>query len=718
MKARKKSQRGQSSETVSPARPDRRHLLAAVALCVITLLAFSNSFSAGFPLDNKGLILQDARVHEASRQNIDLIFQRSYWWPRGNSGLYRPVTTLSYLFNYAILGEGDHPAGYHWVNFLLHLGNVLLVYTLAIKLIGDFWPSALLAALWAVHPVHTESVTNIVGRPDLLAGAALLGGCLLYLKSADAGGLARIAWLAGLMAATAAGVFSKENAVMIVAVIVLYELTWWRERRLALILGCVAVLVPLEALLYQRSFVFAGEPPADFPFTDNPLVAAGFWPAKLTALKVMARYLGLTLWPLKLSADYSYHEIPLVRGSVQDWAALLLVAAAVAGVGFLYRRSRPAFFWSCFAFLTFLPTANLLFPIGTIAAERFLYVPSIGLLACLVLAAYAAGRHFRAPRLAPVALGILICGFTARTWARNSDWQSELSLGRSAVQASPRSFKTHQILAEALYAADDSHSNVDAVIEEGEKALAILDSLPDSQNMAEIYRLAGECYLIKGDRMQQQSPREVRVRSPQSAEAFRKALGILQRGAGIQQAARERELDRLRSEGKPQRLLGSSPNDDIYRLLSAVYVRLGDGDKAFEAALEGRKHSPLSPPIYSQLGQVLMAAGQPEDAATALMEGLLVTSDMALRQQLMELYRTASGETGCAITTGPNGPAINPACAMVHRNLCEASLDAIRIRLETGRPDIAADLKKSFLNDYGCPAGPLNQALPDTPGSR
>src|ERR1022692_2812972 len=324
MKARKKGQRGQSSETVSPARPDRSHLLAAVALCVITLLAFSNSFSAGFPLDNKGLILQDARVHEASRQNIDLIFQRSYWWPRGNSGLYRPVTTLSYLFNYAILGEGDHPAGYHWVNFLLHLGNVLLVYALAIKLIGDFWPSALLAALWAVHPVHTESVTNIVGRPDLLAGAALLGGCLLYLKSADAGGLARIAWLAGLMAATAAGVFSKGSDAMIVAVIVLYEFTWWRERRLALILGCVAVLVPLEALLYQRSFVFAGEPPADFPFTDNPLVAAGFWPAKLTALKVMARYLGLTLWPLKLSADYSYHEIPLVRGSVQDWAALLL----------------------------------------------------------------------------------------------------------------------------------------------------------------------------------------------------------------------------------------------------------------------------------------------------------------------------------------------------------------------------------------------------------
>jgi tetratricopeptide (TPR) repeat protein len=195
-------------------------------------------------------------------------------------------------------------------------------------------------------------------------------------------------------------------------------------------------------------------------------------------------------------------------------------------------------------------------------------------------------------------------------------------------------------------------------------------------------------------------------------------LGILQRGAAIQQAARERELNRIRSEGKSLQLLGSSPNDDIYRLLSAVYLRLGDGDKAFDAAIEGRKYEPMKPEIYSQLGQVLVAGGQPEDAATALMEGLLLTSDMGLRRQLMELYRSGTGENACAIAAGPNGPAINPKCALVHRNLCEASVDAIRIRLQTGRRDIAAELKKSFLNDYRCPADPLNQVLPDTPGSK
>jgi tetratricopeptide (TPR) repeat protein len=719
MKARKKPPSGQLGESVRPAiqakppAPANRHLLVVLALCAVTLLAFSNSFSAGFPLDNKGLILQDARIHESTSQNIDQILQHSYWWPRGNSGLYRPVTTLSYLFNYAVLGDGDRPAGYHWVNMLLHLGNVMLVYVLALKLIGDFWPSAMLAGLWAVHPVLTESVTNIVGRPDLLAGMALLSGALLYLKSAESGGVARIAWLAGLMAVTAAGVFSKESAAMIVGVILLYELTWWKNRRQALILGLVAVLAPLEALLYQRSFVFAAEPPSDFPFTDNPLVAAGFWQAKLTAIKVIGRYLGLTVWPIKLSADYSYNEIPLARGSMQDWLAWLVVGAAVVGILLLYRRNRTAFFWACFAFLAFLPTSNLLFPIGTIMAERFLYIPSIGLLACLVMAAYAAGRHFRIAWLAPAVLGVFLCGFTARTWARNADWQDEISLGRAAVEASPQSFKSHQILAEALYAADASHGNVDAVIDQAEKALAVLDSLPNSQNMAEIYRLAGECYRIKADRLGQQA-----AGSPESVTAYRRALSILERGAAIQQAARDRELARIRSEGKSQTLLGASPNDDIYRLLSAVHLRLGDGDKAFESAIEGRKYLPLNPAIYSQLAQVLAAGGQPEDAATALMEGMLLTSDMGLRQELMALYRAASGENACAITTGPNGPAINPKCPLVHRNLCEASVDAVRIRVQTGRKDLAAELKRSFLNDYGCPAEPLNQALPDASGSR
>jgi hypothetical protein len=212
-------------------KPLLKHAAVAAGLCVLALLAYSNSFGGGFVFDNSVLILHDQRVHEATSANVALILNHSYWWSVNDSGLYRPLTTLSYLFNYAILGNGDHPAGYHWINILLHALNVFLVYLLALRLLGKLWPAVFIAAVWAVHPVLTESVTNIIGRADLLAGLALLSGLLMYLRSTESTGWRRVAWLVGLMAVTTMGVFSKESAVAILGVILLYELTWWEGRK-------------------------------------------------------------------------------------------------------------------------------------------------------------------------------------------------------------------------------------------------------------------------------------------------------------------------------------------------------------------------------------------------------------------------------------------------------------------------------------------------------
>jgi hypothetical protein len=176
--------------------------------------------------------------------------------------------------------------------------------------------------------------------------------------------------------------------------------------------------------------------------------------------------------------------------------------------------------------------------------------------------------------------------------------------------------------------------------------------------------------------------------------AYRKALPILERGAAILEAG----PDQLHSA----RPFQPARNDDIYRLLSAVQMRLGDSGKAVDSALQARDHDPLNPAMYTQLGQALSAADLHERAAVALLTGMLVTSDMGLRQQVIRLYRSGLDPQGCAIVAGPNGPAINPACDLVHRDLCEAAPDAIRIQAETGHQAIAATLKNSFLNEYHC----------------
>src|ERR1035437_6024718 len=470
----------------------RRHLLVGLGLCLLTLAAYSNSFGAGFAMDNRGLILQDARVHAATAENLDLIFGHTYWWPYGESGLFRPFTTLSYLLNYAILGNGEHPAGYHWINFLLHAANVLLVYALGLRLAG--WrPAAWTAALWAVHPVLTESVTNMVGRADLLAGMAVLGGWLLYQKSAESSGWRRWAYLGALSATTAIGVFSKESAVTVLPVIVLYEAIWWKERRqaLGLVRGSIAMLIPIQAMLYQRAAVLWSSTATTFPFYDNPIVGAGWVTGRLTALKVIGKYVALLFWPARLSCDYSWAQIPLAGGSAADWLAWMALAAALAAGVRLWRGNRLALYLAGAAVLVFLPTSNLLFPIGTIMAERFLYLPAIAVAAGVVAAVGAAGKRVGDARLAPALLGLIVVACAARTWGRDLDWQGDLAVGEGGGEASPGSFKSHKLLAYALHEADPGRTNIDRVIEEAEKGLVPLSALPDSRSNADSYRRTG-----------------------------------------------------------------------------------------------------------------------------------------------------------------------------------------------------------------------------------
>src|SRR5207302_1911942 len=135
-------------------------------------------------------------------------------------------------------------------------------------------------------------------------------------------------------------------------------------------------------------------------------------------------------------------------------------------------------------------SSNLLFPIGTIMAERFLYLPAIA------FAAGVAALIARVPRFAPVVAAVVVIALAARTIARNPDWQSDVTLGRSAVQISPESYKSHKLLANALF---EAQAPIDQVLSEAEKGLAILAPLPPVRDNADTWRRAANWYLAKGD---------------------------------------------------------------------------------------------------------------------------------------------------------------------------------------------------------------------------
>jgi tetratricopeptide (TPR) repeat protein len=232
----------------------------------------------------------------------------------------------------------------------------------------------------------------------------------------------------------------------------LYDLTWrkraaWRGRALTY----AALLPPLAAFFCLR---------VRFPmlilarFGDNPLMSAGFWTARITAIKVIGKYLWLFVWPARLSADYSYNAVPLFGWQPADWddakaliALALCLGAAVLAVRW-YRTRKPLFFFLAFFFVALAPTSNLVVLIGSIMAERFVYLPSIGLAGCVVAAICWLGP--RVSRTAWIALGLLCLVCAGRTYARNFDWLDDLSLWTSAVEVCPESAKTHNNLGGAL----------------------------------------------------------------------------------------------------------------------------------------------------------------------------------------------------------------------------------------------------------------------------
>jgi tetratricopeptide (TPR) repeat protein len=425
----------------------------------MVLVAYSNSFQAAILFDNVGVLLQDPRIRVATTQNIGSILTEGYWHINPDSGLYRPLTTLSYLLNFAVFDDGTDPAGYHWINFLLHGVNVSLVYALGITIFAQPSLALALAAIWGLHPLLTESVTNIVGRADLLAAFGVLAGLLCYTKWASAAGRRKYWWLAAMVVAQAIGLFSKENAAVLPGILLLYDLTWsqratWRARGPAY----AALALPFAAFFYIRSQLHTH---MVVVFPENPLISAGFWTARLTAIKVIGKFLWLFLWPARLSPDYSYNAIPLFGWKLGNWEdakaliALIVCAGAIA-LAVRWRRTWKAmFFFIIFFFVALAPTANLVMIIGSIMAERFMYLPSVGLAGCMVAGIYACGlrlssRWPASPRVAWFAMGLACLAFALRTHARNYDWRDDLSLWTSAVEVCPESARPHMNLGDTL----------------------------------------------------------------------------------------------------------------------------------------------------------------------------------------------------------------------------------------------------------------------------
>lgn len=686
------------------ARPAAKHGLLLAAVIGVTLLAYVHSFHAPFLSDNAAVILGDTRIRAVTPENLQRILNFSYW-EIYNTGLYRPLTTLSFLLNYTVFGDGADPYGYHWLNFFLHAVNIVLVYALGLAIFKRIPAALLLSALWGLHPVLTESVTSIVGRSDLLAAFAVLAGLLCHRQALEATGVRKGAWLAAIGLAAAVGIFSKESAIVLLAVLAIYDVTFgraasWRSR----LPSYAAAAIPCLVYLYARSQALANATHMATPFCENPLLGAGFWTARVTAVKVIGRYFGLLVWPARLSWDYGYHEIPLFGWRLGNWEDLQAIAAlagcaAAATIAVRSWRSRkPLLFAVAFFFVTLSPTSNLVILIGAIMGERLLYLPSVGFAVAVVWAFDWLWKSVSESRpavryVAAAGLGFLLMGCAARTYARNGDWLDPQRFWLSAAAAAPGSYKTNMAAATGTPLA--TQEDVARSIRYADRALAILDGLPDSENSPGAYQDAGIFYRRLGDKF-----------APNAAAPswYRKSLTALLRSERIQLLWDAR----YRAENAGRRIPGlTSLPSDLYLELGRTYLRLSDTPHALAAFERGRKLE-STPALLKELASLYRAGGELHEAALALMESLAANSDQPeVASMLVDLYERIDPQ-GCAVSRQGGAPSPNPDCPLVHSDICAATRNLIGNYLRRGQQFEADSVRGLAEHELGCAPGLLN----------
>jgi tetratricopeptide (TPR) repeat protein len=465
--------------------------------------------------------------------------------------------------------------------------------------------------------------------------------------------------------------------------------------------------MPCLIYLYVRVQVIASTSRLEMPFFENPLLGAGFWTARMTAIKTIGRYFGLMIWPARLSWDYGYNEVPLFGWRLngwQDWEAIVALAgcalAAVIAVR-SWRSRKPVFFAIAFFFAALSPTSNLVILIGATMAERILYLPSVGFAIAAVWILQALSRRLSAGRrvvryFAGAALGVVLLGFAARTYDRNGDWLDPQRFWLSGVAAAPDSYKTN--LSVAVAAALVTRQDVARAIACVDRALAMLDGLPDAKNSASAYDEAGVFFRVLGDRSASNDSATLAAADHDPQYWYRKSLAALLRSERLELVydAQYRAVNARR--GGPG--LTSLPST-LYLDLGRIYSRLSDPSHAIAAYERGRELE-SSPELLEELASLYRAQGELHKAAMALVEALVVDlSQTQAALTVVELYRQIDPH-GCAVTRQGGVASLNLDCPLVHGDICAASRNVIGNYLRRGQQDEADAIRRVAGQNLGC----------------
>ena len=613
----------------------RRTVVLLISLAVVVYL---NTLGNAFAYDDVPIIVNNPSVHQL---DWSALWLRGYWSHISSGiGNYRPLTVSTFAVEYQLWGE--HPAGYHLVNILLHAANVAWLFYLLRRYRVAAGLASLAAALFAVHPVHTEAVANIVGRAELLG--MFFGGLMWWSwLQGRRGGVKGWSWRAVSALAYLAAVLSKENMIVLPAALFAGEWLAGRFRRLGALQAAGPFVIFLAVLVpYFWLRMLAGEGvDQQVEAAHVPLAGRNPWERCIIMAGVGVTWYRLVLIGYPLQAFYSIREFDLTPNLQWRVTVGFAITASLLGLALAYRRRAPLVtFAVVFWFITLSVTSNVVLPIGALLAERWLYLPSVAAVLLVSIAALWGVRAGGALRLGTlVGMTSLLVFYSVVTVWRNRDWRNNVTLFESLVATAPNNPSGYMLLGQELGESDPQRAR------ELQMCALQLDPelLPPQGSLAELDLREGKAAAAR-DRLAAllaQEPPNLPTPAGEWAEwhaLYAKALAL----TGDLPLALEHARIALRQ---------SPASLNVIFETSQVFLQAGQ----IEAALAGFRqltiHDRDHGRAYSNFATVLIELERYAEAEAVLLEGLQLVPDSEALRARLEFVRQRRAQEKLPSTT-------------------------------------------------------------------
>lgn len=417
----------------------RRTLYPLLLIVFIGCIACANIINNDFVFDDISTIKDNKIIRDW--RNISMLFNRNYFSEVGLSGYstsgeasYRPLVTLSYFIDYSLWGANS--IGYHITNLFLHLSTIVLFYMFVMRLGIGRLPALFASILYAVHPVLTEAINCTSFREDILCALFFYAALSLYFSNRD-----RFGVITAVLAA--ASMFSKEMGVMILPVVIILDLVFYKNTLRNRLIAYSSIGMATLCYIIIRFVLMKNNRPEIIPYPAEGLfmnIGVMSW--------IVIKYIRLSLYPVNLTVDY-YIDPPHsfeVRYVLSLFIVTFLIGLIVVRFVRMLRAGRKPdlSIWMLLFFVALVPVMNII-PIKNIIAERYLYVP-FGFAAIFGAQLIRPLYSFRTRQICMLSIFLIILCCTCLTVSRNEVWSSGFSLWTETLRENPRSFHAHNNL--------------------------------------------------------------------------------------------------------------------------------------------------------------------------------------------------------------------------------------------------------------------------------